>query len=550
MKLTSSTILLANLVTCALARPASYTTAPTVSLPYARYQGFHNATSGLDVFLGIRYAQAPVGDLRWRTPKTPLPNKNTTLQATSHPAKCFQLNLLGDSGSTPGVPDPSEDCLFLNVFAPPLSAHKKKLPVMVWIHGGGYFAGFAASFNPTDMIQASNNSFVAVIIQYRLGMFGFLPGSEVKKNGTLNAGLLDMQFALKWTQQNINLFGGDPDQVTLWGESAGAGGVMMQVVANGGKTKPALFKRAIASSTYVPPNYSYNDPQAELQYASLVNNTGCTNATDTLACLRGLDYATLAAGSTQVPRPVVDGTFLTQRPQLSLARKQVNGEKLISLHNVDEGRIFVAQAGDSKVQTWITGQLPDLSPENVTAVEKAYQVFASSNATEADNVYKIQTLIFGEALFVCPSFWLIDAFPKNGYQGLFAVPPSLHSLDLNVYFPGSSSIQPAQPFSQSLIQSFMGALVSFILTGTPNNNPMNKTINPNWPVYDAQSPKGMTFGVTASGAADTKFEAVNSALRQRCNLWRTLALKQICYTRRARACVQMKGKHRQPRLKA
>ncbi|KAG8737599.1 hypothetical protein FRC11_001938, partial [Ceratobasidium sp. 423] len=338
-------------------------------------------------------------------------------------------------------------------------------------------------------------------------MFGFLPGSEIKKNGTLNAGLLDMQFALKWTQQNIHLFGGDPDQVTIWGESAGAGGIMMQVVANGGKTKPALFKRAIASSTYVPPNYRYDDPQAELQYASLVNNTGCTNATDTLACLRGLDYATLAAGATQLPRPVVDGTFLTQRPQLSLARKQVNGEKLISLHNVDEGRIFVTQNTNSTVQSWMVEQFPNFSQQNRTTVENAYQVFASSNASAADNVYNIQTWIFGEAGFICPSLWLVDAFPKDGYQGLFAVSPSLHSLDLNVYFPGSSSIQPTQPFSQSLIQSFMGALVSFILTGTPNNNPMNKTMNPNWPMYDSSDPKGMTFNVTASGAADTKFEA-------------------------------------------
>ncbi|CAE6511051.1 unnamed protein product [Rhizoctonia solani] len=523
MKFTVSTILLLNLVTQVPAVPtSSRATAPTVLLPDARYQGFHNATSGLDVFLGIRYAQAPVGNLRWRAPKAPVP-ENKLVQATSQPAKCFQLNLLGDVDSTPGVPDPTEDCLFLNVFAPPLSAHKKKLPVLVWIHGGGYFAGYAASYDPTAMIRASNNSFVAVIIQYRLGMFGFLPGSEVKKNGALNAGLLDMQFALKWTQKNIHLFGGDSSQVTIWGESAGAGGIMMQVVANGGKTKPALFKRAIASSTYIPPNYNYNDPQAELQYASLVSNTGCKNATNTLACLRGLDYATLAAGSTQLPRPVVDGTFLTQRPQLSLAKKQVNGESLISLHNVDEGRIFVAPSANSTVQSWTTQQFPKLSPQNVTAVENAYKVFASSGASAADNIYNIQTWIFGEAEFVCPSFWLVDAFSKVGYQGLFAVPPSLHSLDLNVYFPGSSSIQPAQPFSQSLIQSFMGALVSFIVTGTPNSNPMNKTINPNWPVYNSKSPKGMTFNVTASGAADTKLEAVNPALRQRCDLWRTLA---------------------------
>ncbi|CCO29032.1 hypothetical protein BN14_03034 [Rhizoctonia solani AG-1 IB] len=198
-------------------------------------------------------------------------------------------------------------------------------------------------------------------------------------------------------------------------------------------------------------------------------------------------------------------------------------EKLISLHNIDEGRIFVAQNVNSTVQSWMLGQFPNLSQENVTTIEKTYKVFANSNASEVDNVYATQVAIFGEAEFVCPSFWLVDAFSKDGYQGLFAVPPSLHSLDLNVYFPGSSSIQPAQPFSQSLIQSFMGALVSFIVTGTPNKNPMNKNINPNWPLYDSKNPKGMTFGITASGDANPQFKGIDSALLQRCSLWRSLA---------------------------
>ncbi|KAG8729048.1 hypothetical protein FRC11_009632, partial [Ceratobasidium sp. 423] len=316
------------LALCA-ASASSNTAAPTVSLPYARYRGFHNSTSGLDVFLGIRYAQAPVGDLRWRAPKSPLP-VSETLQATSQPAKCSQLSIIS-ANLTLGPPDPTavEDCLFLNVYTPP-SATKKKLPVLVWIHGGGYSVGDAASYDPTPMIQASKHSFVAVIIQYRLGVFGFLAGSEVKKNGALNAGLLDVQFALKWTQENIHLFGGDPDQVTIWGESAGGGAVLMQAVANGGKTSPPLFKRAIASSPYLSPNYKYADPESESRYTTFVNNTGCANAVDTLGCLRGLDHATLAAGDTQRPLPVVDGSFLTERPQLSLENKRVNGERLIS----------------------------------------------------------------------------------------------------------------------------------------------------------------------------------------------------------------------------
>ncbi|KAG9127263.1 hypothetical protein FRC07_015121 [Ceratobasidium sp. 392] len=447
MRINPALVLLWPSAVLGLYLPATNSSGPIVKLPYARYEGLHNQTSGLDVFLGIRYARAPTGALRWRAPKAPGPS-NGTLPATSQPAKCFQLNILpGSDAATPGVPDPNEDCLFLNVFSPPPST-KKKLPVLVWVHGGGYFAGFAASYDPTAMIQASNNSFVAVIIQYRLGMFGFLPGTEVKKHGDLNAGLLDVQFALKWTRQNIHLWGGDPSRVTLWGESAGAGAVLMQVVANGGKTSPQLFKRAIASSTYVPPTYR---------------------------------------------------------------------------HNVDEGFIFIRQDPNSTVSGTLQTQFPNLSERNRTAISAAYEKIADRNTTAEINTYKTQVAIFGEAEFVCPSLWLVDAFPKKGYQGLFAIPPSYHSEDLGVYFPGISAVSPAQPFTESVTQSFMGALVSFILTGSPNNNPLNKRINPKWNAYDSKKPRGMTFNITASGAADTKFEAVNSGLLDRCKLWRSLA---------------------------
>ncbi|CAE6506342.1 unnamed protein product [Rhizoctonia solani] len=508
------------------AAPAiSKTAAPTISLPYARYQGFHNSTSGLDVFLGIRYARAPVGDLRWRAPKAPLPVKET-LQATSQPAKCSQSSVLANF--TLGPPDPTtvEDCLFLNVYAPPSSAKKRKLPVLVWIHGGGYLFGDAASYDPTPMIQASKHSFVAVIIQYRLGVFGFLPGSEVKKNGALNAGLLDTEFALKWTQENIHLFGGDPDQVTIWGESAGGGAVLEQAVAHGGKTSPALFKRAIASSPYLPPHYRYDDPESELQYTTFVNNTGCTNAVDTLECLRALDYITLAAGYTDAPRPVIDGYLLTQRPQSSLAKKQINGERLISLHNTDEGRILVTRDANSTVRSWVAGQFPRLSEQNITVVEKEYHSFASSDASEADNIYEIQIMIFGEVLLVCPGLWLAEGFSKASYEAEFAVPPAIHGLDIAVYFPSTGFadiFKPAQPFSQSLTQSFMGALVSFILTGSPNNNPMSQSVNPDWTMYRPMDPKGMVFNVTESGAANPELKKVDSALRQRCSLWAALA---------------------------
>ncbi|QRV79184.1 carbohydrate esterase family 10 protein [Ceratobasidium sp. AG-Ba] len=458
-----------------------------------------------------------------------LPGKSSTLEYTSNPTKPHgQLATLPGS-TTPklSAPDPAEDCLFLNVYSPPLSSHKKNLPVLVWVHGGGYVGGFAAWYDPTTMIKASNDSFIGVIIQYRLGMFGFLAGNEIEKNGDLNAGLLDIQFALKWTQQNIHLWGGDPSQVTLWGESAGAGAVLIQVVANGGKTSPQLFKRSIASSPYLPPTYWYNDTIPEAQYAQFVNASGCANSTSTLTCLRGLDYTTLAnAGANitdQLPRPVVDGKFLAQRPELSLARKQVNGVSASLIHNVNEGFVLVAERPNSTVESYLETTFPSLNEQNRTAISNTYKVFSSSSATTQAKIFANQVGIYGEGEFVCPSLWLAEAFPNNGYQGLFAAPPSYHTEDLGVYFPGSQAMPPAQPFTESLTQSFMGALISFILTGSPNNNPLNKTINPYWDTYDSNSTQGMTFNVTSDGAADPKFEVVNDGVLNRCKLWRSIA---------------------------
>lgn len=156
-----------------------------------------------------------------------------------------------------GAPSPSgsEDCLFLNVYAPNFE-DGRKLPVLVWIHGGGYGAGNGQQ-DMSEIINANGNSFIAVAIQYRvcrqidilrikaniqqLGAFGFLSSTEVEENGVLNAGILDMHFALQWVQDHIGRFGGDVSRVTISGESAGGGGVMLLGIAKNGTLGTSLF---------------------------------------------------------------------------------------------------------------------------------------------------------------------------------------------------------------------------------------------------------------------------------------------------------------------
>lgn len=194
-----------------------------VDLGYQVYRGVFNPVTGLNNWYGIRFAAPPTGPLRWQAPQPPAPNRTLVAEATTFGPSCMQNAAATDDG--PGSPEDldamnsesSEDCLFLNVHAPS-GAAEGSLPVLVWIHGGGYGAGSGrADFSP--MLAANKGKFVAVSIQYRLGAFGFLASDEVYRNGALNVGILDQQFALKWVQSHIRLFGGDPSQVTISGES-------------------------------------------------------------------------------------------------------------------------------------------------------------------------------------------------------------------------------------------------------------------------------------------------------------------------------------------
>jgi carboxylesterase type B len=182
----------------------------------------------------IRYAAPPVGTLRWQAPQTPSTNR-TTITANTVGAYCPQA-----FSSFPNAPFyvGNEDCLFLNVYAP---AGATNLPVMVSIHGGGYGEG-DGSQDMSGFINTNENTLVVVSIQYRLGAFGFASSSEIKSRGVLNAGLMDQVFALQWVQKNIAKFGGNPDRVTITGESAGGGSAMLHAIAQGGSLGTTLFK--------------------------------------------------------------------------------------------------------------------------------------------------------------------------------------------------------------------------------------------------------------------------------------------------------------------
>jgi para-nitrobenzyl esterase len=325
------------------------------------------ATDATLVFRGIPYATAPVGDLRWRPPQRPA-RRHGVLDATQFANHCPQIAGPFGQGSA------TEDCLFLNVFAPnPLHGrdhddhgrgrdgdrdgdddrdHFGLRPVMVWIHGGALVTGESNDYDATRLVEQGD--VIVVTINYRLGELGFLAHpaltAESPDHASGNYGLLDQQEALRWVHRNILLFGGDPDRVTIFGESAGGLSVHSQLASPG---SAGLFQRAIVESGA----YQLAQPSlatAEATGAVFATTAGCTD--QTAACLRGLSVAQVLAaqpGGTSGASPTIDNKFLTQSVGAAFASGQFNRVPILEGANHDEWRLFV---GITELQTG--GALP------------------------------------------------------------------------------------------------------------------------------------------------------------------------------------------------
>ncbi|KIK91168.1 hypothetical protein PAXRUDRAFT_150102 [Paxillus rubicundulus Ve08.2h10] len=363
MKHTPLSLLLAESVARASARPYGEHSPPTVTLDSATVTGV--SSGSVNEFLGIPFAQPPIGDLRFQLPQS-LPPYNTSFSATTYGPACPQqtAQFPAVSGlpaetldylallSSPPAPPSAEDCLTLNVITPADAAHESKLPVVVWIYGGGFEQGATSTFNGTVIVDKAISLGVPAIyvsMNYRLNAFGFLASQEVKDAGIGNLGLRDQRLALYWVQKYICRFGGDPTKVTIWGQSAGAISVGLQMVANDGNSD-GLFRAAFMQSGSPPPVGDIL--QGQKYYDALVSETGCSSASDTLQCLREVPYGALLGAMNQSPnifsyqsliiswQPRADGVFLTDDPQKLIQRGLVADVPFVTGDCDDEGTMF------------------------------------------------------------------------------------------------------------------------------------------------------------------------------------------------------------------
>lgn len=260
----------------------------------------------------------------------------------------------------------------------------------------------------------SGKPFVFVAVNYRVGGFGFLPGKEILKDGSSNLGLLDQRMGLEWVADNIAAFGGDPSKVTIWGESAGAISVLDQMVLYGGNNvyngKP-LFRGAIMNSGSIVPADPVDCPKGQVVYDTVVRAAGCSSSTDTLACLRGVDYTTFLNAANSVPGilsynsvalsylPRPDGSVITDSPDVLVLSGKYAAVPMIIGDQEDEGTLFSLFQSNTTTTSALIDYLHNIFFHDATRDQIAALVATYDDSITAGSPYR--TLILNE---VYPGF--------------------------------------------------------------------------------------------------------------------------------------------------
>ena len=489
-------------------------------------QGLPPTAAHIRTFRGIPFAAPPVGKLRWQAPQ-PVAKWTGSRDATTFGPRCFQAPIYPDMIFRDSN---SEDCLYLNVWTPAKLA-TEKLPVMVWIYGGGFQAG-SASEPRQDGERLAGKGVVDVSLNYRLGVFGFLSHPELtaesKHASSGNYAFLDQVAALRWVHENIAAFGGDPGNVTIFGESAGSFSVSALLASP--LTKGLVHKAigesgAFFGSTIATPTLS----GAEQSGKAFADKVGVTS----IAALRALssDSVMKAASSPQGRGfgPIVDGYFLPRTVPEIYAKGEQQYVPLLAGWNADEVRASATLAKvKPTVETW-TARVRGQFGSNADAVLAAYPASTDSAAIEASSS------LTGDQFIGYGTWRWLEAHRTTGgqpvYRFLFArqipiapgqmangVPVTArdvgarHAGEIEYVFGALPSVPNVTwaPGDGALSEQMMSYWSNFARTGDPNGPGL-----PSWPRYEAA--KGnpfMTLDVTSAAAPDrwrARYEALDKA---------------------------------------
>lgn len=372
-------------------------------------------------------------------------------------------------------------------------------------------------FGSPDALMAATQKYAAegaiwVSINYRLGAFGFLSSPL---DGTANAGLLDQRLALEWVQEHIEKFGGDPDNVTVMGDSSAGGSIMHHITAYGGRQK-APFQRAIDESPGFLPNGSPQQQQGTLQeYLSLLG-------VKTLEEARGLPSSALVAANTEqifkAPYgtfafgPVVDFNYVPAPPTKLLSQGQyAKNVPVFSSYTQNDGLLFTdprSTTNETRLREQIQGALPEISTANLDYLLMTLYPSEYTGTQPYRSALDRAQLIFGEMIFLCNHNALLQATSSQGiaaFGEVFDIFPAVHGGDQPFYFPHEGS-PPVDPVSAAFMKD---TIAKFVMTGSPSGT------NFSWPSVPLYDKNALLLSLTGNG---TKIIPDPTA-SQRCNWW-------------------------------
>ena len=472
-------VLLVGLMAMSLPLWATKTTEDILRVDGGTISAGLTGTHGLRVFKGIPYAAAPVGNLRWREPQPVVPWRGVR-KADAAPKNCIQM------GYTKGSyyqlefyhePTPiSEDCLYLNVWTPAHSSEEKR-PVMVWIHGGGFAQGSGST--PSQSGEGlAQRGVVVVTFNYRLGVFGLLAHPELTQesehHSSGNYALMDQIAALRWVQKNIAAFGGDPRNVTVFGQSAGAISAALLLTSPLAK---GLFARVVGESE----GFAARDQtlqEAEQQGVQLGKKIGAM----TLAELRAVPAEELLKATDRQFRPIIDGYVLPGDVYSAFASgRQIRVPVLVG-SNANERGNYPQPKDRHEYLEYTRRQYPD-------AVNEVMRIFPASTDEQATRTYLIRQRDWVAAnMHTWAKFMSKTGMPAYLYY-FDRKPPAragetplgaVHTSEI-VYFRNTLDTvdRPWTPQDRKLSQTMSSYLVNFATTGDPNSNGL-----PSWASYE------------------------------------------------------------------
>ncbi|HUO92109.1 MAG TPA: carboxylesterase family protein [Rhizomicrobium sp.] len=483
-------------IVCAFLGLNASANAETVSLTIAQGALAGTQEDGILVFKDIPFAAAPVGPLRWRAPQ-PGPSWQGVRAADRFGDICPQPRV----SWAPALPQ-NEDCLSLNVWTPDAQA---KLPVMVWIYGGAFITGSSALPTYTG-VDLAKHGVVVVSFNYRLGWLGFFNhpalAADAPNEAHGNYGLMDQIAALEWVKKNIASFGGDPDNVTIFGESAG--GMSVNDLMASPRAK-GLFNKAISESGLGLTSSPTAQASAEAATSFGARHDAPGDGELGLARLRALSVVDILADQAKLPSativsPMIDGQILTEEPGVAFARGEMAHVPYIAGSNSNESTLMagIHMTPDSMLRA---------AGSALPTVRKVYEEDGPLTDDE------LGRQIFGDALFASGAQALSDFVVKSGepayvYQFAYvadalrgSVSGVGHGGELAYVF-GLRGINPAlaskaTPADRAVIAQMQAYWTNFAKTGDPNGEGL-----PHWPTTSGAEPKTLFIGDDGTKAVD------------------------------------------------